>query len=71
MLSNLCYVEILKKIYYILIKDAITQRKRIMRCLLWDWAFTLTLHVCSPEEQDKLINKTISEEIRKKLDIID
>lgn len=70
-MSKLGYIDVLKKIYYILIRDAISKRKRIMRCLLWDWSFTLTLHIATPSEQNKLINRTIDEQIKKNLDILD
>lgn len=70
-MRDLDYVTVLKKIYYILIKNAISQRKRIMRCMLWDWSFTLTLHLCNDKEQNKLINRTIDEEIQKKLNILE
>jgi len=66
---NESYESILRKIYYLLIKDAIAQRKRIMRCNLWDWSFTLTLHVCSGTEQNKLIHRTIDQELDKKLQL--
>lgn len=70
-MSKLDYITVLKKIYNILIRDDISKRKRIMRCLLWDWSFTLTLHLCTYEEQNKLIDRTINEQIKKNLDIID
>lgn len=63
------YDELLKKIFYVLIKDAIKQRKRIMRTNLYDWSFTLTLHLCSYKEQERLIEKTLEETISKNLNI--
>ena len=69
-MRDLDYADVLRKIYYVLIKDAIAKCKRIMRCNLWDWSFTLTLHLCSTKEQDKLIRKTIDNELDKKLTII-
>lgn len=68
-LANNTYCEVLKKLFYVIIKDAIKSRKRIMRCNLYDWSFTLTLHLCSFEQQEKLINKTIDETLEKNLNI--
>jgi len=68
-LASNTYCEVLKKIFYVMIKDAIKQRKRIMRCNLYDWSYTLTLHLCSCFEQERLIEKTINETLDKNLNI--
>lgn len=65
------YIQLLKFIYYHLINYEIQQRKIIKRYNLWDWSFTICLHICSYQEKVKLIEKTINEQIHKNLDILD
>jgi hypothetical protein len=64
------YIQLLKFIYHHLINYELQQRKIIKRYNLWDWSFTLCLHICTFKEKTKLIEKTIDEQIQKNLDIM-
>lgn len=65
------YIQLLKFIYHHLLEYEIQQRKIIKRYNLWDWSFTLTLHICSYHEKLKLITRTIDQQIEKNLNILD
>lgn len=66
-----CYVSLLKFIYHSLLMDEIAKCRCIKRYNLWDWTFTLTLHFVEYKEQVKLIEKTINDQLKKNLDILD
>lgn len=66
-----CYIGLLRFIYHVLIHDEIRRKKIIKRHNLWDWSFTLTLHFVNFREQVKLIQKTIDDQLKKNLDILD
>lgn len=65
------YIELIKFIYYELIKYEIAQRKIIKRYNLWDWSFTLALHLSTCKARIQLMQKTIDQQIEKNLNILE
>lgn len=69
-LEQLDHDKVFGKIYYLLIREAISARRFFRKNILAEHAFVLSCHFCNSGEVDKMITNQVFIEIKKVLDII-